>query len=66
MKYFRVYKSGTKSVTIELEQKECDELVKHNSVMRFGCAQFVDGQCIYKGYLDDQEVETAKQKYGKG
>ena len=67
-KYFRVYKDGSKSQTIEFEddedgREELEETIEYNRVMRFGCAQFVDGKCVYNGYLTDEEVEAARLKY---
>jgi hypothetical protein len=63
-KYFRVYKSGEKSPTRVFEsEKELRELIEYNTVMRFGCAQFLDGKCIYEGYLTPEDIETARLKY---
>lgn len=67
MYYYRVYKNGDKSPTIVLDtQQEVDALVAYNRVMRFGCAQFVNGDCVYAGYLNEEEIEIAKKKYGLG
>lgn len=46
-RYFRVYPNGDRSTPIFLTTGEKEELVAFNRVMRFGCAQFVDGKCVY-------------------
>jgi hypothetical protein len=67
MNYYRVYKNGSRSELVVLDTlQEVEALVAYNKVMRFGCAQLVDGECVYKGYLSEEEIEIAKQKYGKG
>jgi len=63
MKYFRVYKDGSKSPTIVIEEKEAKELIEYNKVMRFGCAQFADGKCVYRGYLTVGEVVKIDTTY---
>lgn len=45
----------------ELTTEEKEELVAYNRVMRFGCAQFVDGKCVYLGKVP-QEIILVVEK----
>ena len=36
--------------------------INYNITHRFGRALFVDGRCIYKGYLTDKQIDEFKQK----
>ena len=36
--------------------------IEYNKTWRFGRALFVDGKCVYKGYLDDERVKAFEQR----
>ena len=41
------------------------EGVAYNKVLRFGCAQFVDGKCVYEGHVSKEiiaAVEAAEKE----
>ncbi len=54
--YYRVYASGLHSRTLEVDDDALARLIAFNTVMRFGCAQYVDGRCVYHGYLTVDEA----------
>ena len=61
----RVYADGSKRTLSERAfHEEYDSSVKRwidfNQLHRFGCGLFVDGCCVYKGYLRDDEVEKVE------
>ena len=62
MRYFRAYKNGTRSPVIEAEREALEGLIAFNKVMRFGCAQFLDGKCVYPGYLTPEEIAKVEQQ----
>ena len=58
--YFRVYPNGDRAKAIHLTTKEKDELVGYNKVVRFGCAQFVDGKCVYEGSVPKEIIAAVE------
>jgi hypothetical protein len=36
--------------------------INYNKIMRFGRALFVDGKCIYSGYIDDKRIKAFEQR----
>jgi hypothetical protein len=60
---FRVYNSGNQSEPLTLTPTEMKEWSEYNQTWRFGCAQFVDGQCVYLGYLKPDQIEAVQAKY---
>lgn len=58
--YFRVYPNGDRAKALQLSTKEKYELVEYNKVMRFGCAQFVDGKCVYEGHVSKEIIEAVE------
>ena len=63
--YFRVYPNGDRAKAIQLTTEEKDKLVEYNKVLRFGCAQFVDGKCVYEGHVSKEiiaAVEAAEKE----
>lgn len=62
---WRRYPNGDRSPTLILAIiDEVDEWRRFNSVMRFGCAQFVDGRCVFRGYLSEEQVRELEAKGG--
>lgn len=53
---FRVYGNLSRSVPLWCTPEELAEWREYNELWRFGCAQFVDGKCVYRGYLKDSEI----------
>ena len=39
-----------------------EEHIEYNKICRFGRALFVDGKCIYNGYLSDEVVKAFEMK----
>jgi hypothetical protein len=39
--------------------------IAYNKFWRFGRALFVDGVCVYPGYLNEAEVKAAAEKIAK-
>lgn len=58
--YFRVYPNGDRAKALQLTTEEKDELVAYNEVIRFGCAQFVDGKCVYEGCVSKEIIEAVE------
>ncbi len=54
---FRAYPNGDRAKPIVLSTYEMLEWRKYNETFRFGCAQYVDGKCVYKGNLSDEEAK---------
>ena len=59
-RYFRVYPNGDRAKAIQLTTQGKDELVAYNKVLRFGCAQFVDGKCVYEGRVSKEIIEAVE------
>ena len=36
--------------------------IKYNTVMRFGRALFIDGECVHRGYLSEAECQDMEAK----
>lgn len=63
--YFRVYPNGDRAKALQLTTEEKDDLVEHNKKWRGGCAQFVDGKCVYEGHVSKEiiaAVEAAEKE----
>lgn len=58
--YFRVYPNGDRAKAIQLTTKEKDALVEYNEKFRGGCAQFVDGKCVYEGCVSKEIIEAVE------
>jgi len=58
--YFRVYPNGDRAKALQLTTKEKDDLVAYNKVVRFGCAQFVDGKCVYQGFVTKEIIKAVE------
>ena len=56
-----VYKNGQYKVNI-VREEHLENHIEYNKTMRFGRALFVDGKCVYKGYLTDEEVSIWTEK----
>jgi len=52
-----VYANGDHVVNI-VRPEHLQDHIEYNKVMRFGRALFVDGQCLNKGYLSKDAVES--------
>ena len=63
--YFRVYPNGDRSTHLRLSESEKDELVEHNKIMRFGCAQFVDGRCVFEGRVSKEIIRSVEEEYSR-
>ena len=37
--------------------------IDYNKTMRFGRALFVDGKCVYKGYLSQEECDAIEREW---
>ena len=37
--------------------------IEYNKTHRFGRALFVDGKCVYKGYLSDDQIKLHEQLF---
>lgn len=48
----RIYNNGDR-VTVT-RKADLDEWLEFNSTFRFGCALFVDGRCVHRGYMENQ------------
>jgi hypothetical protein len=47
--YYRLYASGAVSNSLTLSMSEVLDHIDYNKRLRPGCAQFVDGECVYGG-----------------
>ncbi len=54
---YRVYPSGDRSPSIVMSTHEMLEWRTYNETLRFGCAQYVDGKCVYPGSLSVEEAK---------
>jgi hypothetical protein len=48
-----------------VKSERLDDHIKYNTDHRFGRALFVDGVCVYKGYLSDEDIELVQEKVSK-
>jgi len=54
-----------RSSPLQLDEDEFKELFESNKVLRFGCAQFYKGVCVYPGYLSQDKInDVLSGKYG--
>lgn len=56
-----LYVNGSFKVNGVLPQ-DLKEHVEFNKKYRFGRGLFVDGSCVHKGYLDDDEIQAFEEK----
>ena len=56
-----VYKCGD-FVSHCVPDFELEEHIAYNTAMRFGRGLFIDGKCVNKGYLSDEEVVAWEAK----
>lgn len=54
---FRVYANGDRTKALSLTEAEKNGWVEYNQTFRFGCALFVNNECVYRGYLSEEEVK---------
>lgn len=56
-----VYSNG-QFKTNTVADEDLQNHIEYNKVMRFGRALFVDGECVYAGYLSPERVEEWTEK----
>ena len=59
-----VYKNEQFKVNIVRDEHLKDH-IEYNKVFRFGRALFVDGECVYKGCLSDEQISRWTEKISK-
>jgi hypothetical protein len=42
--------------------EDLERHIEYNKVMRFGRALFVDGKCVYSGYLNEEKIKEWTEK----
>ena len=57
----RVYCTGDRTRK-RLPVEAAKEWIEYNKKFRFGCALFVDGKCVQRGYLSKRRVEEIKNE----
>ena len=61
MRLTRIYPNGEKrtldsgSVMFSMNYHDIEDWQQYNKTFRFGCALFIDGECVYKGVGHKQE-----------
>lgn len=54
------------SYTVNIVRPEhLENHIEYNKIMRFGRALFVDGKCVYEGYLSDFKIGEWTEKISK-
>lgn len=65
----RVYNSDTKEDPIRtyngVAPEDLKEHIGYNTTMRPGCALFIDGKCVYEGYLTKERCERIERQLKK-
>lgn len=56
-----LYNSGNFKMNGVLPE-HLDAHIEYNKTMRFGRALFVDGKCVYNGYLTDDVVKAFEKR----
>lgn len=56
-----VYKNGDYKINV-VREEHLEDHILYNTTMRFGRALFVDGKCIYDGYLTPSECDAWEAK----
>lgn len=56
----RVYNNGDEVIQA-VAKDDLSNHIEYNTIMRFGCALFIDGQCIHNGYLDKDRIHTIEE-----
>lgn len=56
--YFRVYPNDDRSAVLHLTDEETKAVEAYNRRYRPGCAQYVNGKCVYRGYLSVEEARV--------
>lgn len=51
-----VYKNNEYKYNIVLD-RDLEKHIEYNKTFRFGRALFVDGKCVNRGYLSDEQIE---------
>lgn len=51
-----VYASGKHVVNIVCPE-HLENHIEYNTTLRFGRALFINGSCVHKGYLDDEDIK---------
>ena len=51
-----VYKNDSYKYNIVYDE-DLESHIEYNKTWRFGRALFVDGKCVYQGYLSDEQIE---------
>lgn len=59
-----VYNNETFKVNI-VKPDDLEGHIEYNMQMRFGRALFVDGKCVYSGYLNDEKIARWTEKISK-
>lgn len=59
-----VYKNNQYKINI-VREEDLEGHIEYNKIFRFGRGLFVDGECVYKGYLSDEQIEEWKKKISK-
>lgn len=56
-----VYKNNDYKYNVVLDE-HLESHIEYNKTWRWGRALFVDGKCVYQGYLSDEQVEDWTKK----
>jgi hypothetical protein len=59
-----VYANDTFKTNI-VRPEHLEDHIEYNKLWRFGRALFVDGKCVYPGYLDESKVKEWEEKIGQ-
>ena len=54
----RVYNDGSVVKRVFATEAEAEAEVRHNQVLRFGCATFLGHDCRWTGYLSDNRCKA--------
>lgn len=63
---FRMYPNSSISIPGTLDEEGLKLWKEYNRVMRFGCAQFVDGICVYDGNCNDDDISDMECAVAEG
>jgi hypothetical protein len=67
VRLLRAYNNGDKvaidshSHDFTIEYASVDAWVEYNKHFRYGCALFVNGECVHRGYLSQERCDTISQ-----
>lgn len=56
-----VYKNNDYKYNI-VRDEDLENHIEYNKIFRFGRGLFLDGKCIHKGYLSDEQVKIWESK----